>query len=504
MRLRLAAALMVLAAAVGRAQERVVIADRGPGAGGRILEEALARPHRLVQPDTSWFTQGRGQQERGTIIVLGRTTAIAGTVDGDVIVVGGDLFVRPGARIEGRAAAMGGGVYASALASIGQGTHDFRDYTYDIVRDSTGYRLTYRSQRADATPPLTFPAFYGVRPPTYDRVNGLSIPFGPAFTFADGRGELNALATYRSDLGKVDPSLSADLQLTRRLRTSLRAERGTFSNDAWILSNFVNSFTSLVAGTDTRNYYRADRADVTVHRLWEFARTRIEPFVGVRGERAWSVGPAFGEQRGPWSIMGRQDAGDGMWRANPAIGTGEIYSALVGSTAGWDSDGITLRGRSILEHSLNATTGNAGAQSTVTFSQVTSDLDVGFPTFREQTYAFEVHWVTSPGDSPPPQRFVYFGGAGTMPFLTLLEQSGDELLLVEQRYAIPFPNVQVGFMGIPTLQLRHRVGGAGFGRLPALEQLVSVGVMLTIIRAELQIDPASGRTRGSVGFTFSR
>lgn len=498
----LALALALCSAAL-RAQVRVTVADLGPGASGRILQEALARPHRLIEPDTGWFVLGRGEQERGTIIVLGRTAAIAGRVEGDVIVVGGDLFVRPGADISERAIAIGGGTYPSALARVAKGSQSFRDNTFEIVRTIDGYRLEYRSLREAESPPLLFPGIYGLRLPSYDRVNGASVPFGPAFTFAGGRGELNAVATYRSDLGKIDPSIAASLEMSRRLRAMVRAERGTFSNDAWIWSNFVNSLSVLVFGIDTRNYYRADRAELTVHRLWEFTRTQIEPFVGVRGERAWSVGPGISERRGPWSVWGRTDS-LGIFSPNPAVPTADIYSVVAGSTLEWESEGLRLRGQSLVERSIEASKPSGSIVVPPNFSQVTTDLGVGFLTFGEQEYGMNVHWVTTLGDTPPLQRFVYMGGSGTLPFLDLLEQGGGELLLIDQRYAIPLLNIRVGMLGNPTLQFRHRLGSAGLSKLPSFEQVIGVGVSLTIIRGELQMDPSSGKVRASVGFTFSR
>jgi len=499
----LLAGIGLFSAASVHAQIRVVVSDLGPGASGRILQEALSRPHRLVEPDTSWFVLRRGVAERTTLIVLGRTAAIGGKVDGDVIVVGGDLHVRPGAEISGRGVAIGGGVYMSSLSFLGKGSADFRDNTFDIHRTPEGYRLAYRSLREDASSPLLFPGVYGFRLPTYDRVNGASIPFGPSFSFGNGRGEVNAIATYRSDLGKIDPRVAGLFQLTRRTRVELEAERGTFSNDSWIWSNFVNSLSALVLGTDTRNYYRADRGELRVHRLWEFTRTQFEPFVGFRDERAWAVGPTVGENRGPWSAWNRTDT-VGMWRPNPQFERNDMSSVLAGSTANWESVDLKVRGRSQLERSIEAFRPTGSVLEPLDFSQVTSDLSAGFLTFGEQEYQIDVHWVTTIGDTPPPQRFVYFGGSGTMPFLDLLEQGGDELLLVDQRYAIPLLRVRLGLFGVPTLQFRHRLGSAGLGKLPDLEQMIGAGLMLTIIRGEVLVDPASGKVRFSAGFTFSR
>jgi hypothetical protein len=490
-----AAMASALVAAVLPAQVRVIVTDLGPGPGGPMLEAALKRPHRIVEPDTAMFVLPRGRAERMTLIILGRSAAIAGKVDGDVVVVGGDLFVRPGAEVSGRGVAFGGGVYPSSLSFLGQGPHSFRDNTYDIQREPGLYRLAYRSLREGGSPPLMFPGVYGLRLPTYDRVNGASVPFGPAFSFAGGRGEVNAVATYRSDLGKIDPRIAGRFQLTRRSRVELGAERGTFTNDAWILSNFVNSLSALVMGTDTRNYYRADRAELTLHRVWETARMQITPFVGGRVEQAWSVGPAFGEQRGPWSVFRRTDS-IGMFRPNPAIGKGTLTSALAGSALEWEVGDFSVRARSLAELNI------AGVLER--WTQVTSDVDVGFVTYGEQKYEADIHWVASMGTTPPPQRFSYLGGQGTMPFLELLEQGGDQLLLIDQRYSYPLLNVRLGLLGNPTLQFRHRIGSAGMGKLPTFEQVLGAGVMLTIVRGEIQIDPASGRTRFSTGFTFSR
>jgi hypothetical protein len=490
-----AAALTLTLALTVDAQTRVTISDVGPGASGRILDEALRRPHRLVEPDTSWFILPRGQAERTTLIVLGRTAAIAGKVDGDVIVVGGDLFVRPGAEISGTAVAIGGGVYPTSLAFVGRGTQPFRDNTFDIIRVADGYRLSYRSLREGESPPLLFPGIYGLRFPQYDRVNGASIPFGPSLTFAQGRGEANGVVTYRSDLGKIDPRISGRLHLSRRLRVELEAERGTFTNDAWILPHYVNSLSALFLGTDTRNYYRADRAQATMHRVWESARGQLTPLVGFRVENAWSVGPAFGEQRGPWSMFRKTDS-IGMWRPNPAVAHGELSSLLVGGSFGWELNDFKLRARSLAEVNVSGISDR--------WTQVTSDFDVGFLTFGEQEYGADVHWVATGGATPPPQRYSYLGGQGTMPFLELLQQGGDQVLLIDQRYAIPLSNRRLGFLGIPTLQLRHRIGSAGVGRLPSFEQVIGAGVMLTVVRAEVQVDPSSGRVRFGAGFTFAR
>jgi hypothetical protein len=61
-------------------------------------------------------------------------------------------------------------------------------------------------------PPITLPMGIGLRVPSYDRVNGVTIPWGPQLIVADDRVQLNALVRYRSNLGNWDPSLEGFLR----------------------------------------------------------------------------------------------------------------------------------------------------------------------------------------------------------------------------------------------------------------------------------------------------
>jgi hypothetical protein len=127
--------------------------------------------------------------------------------------------------------------------------------------------------------------------PTYDRVNGLSVPFGPTLTVGEERLVVNPAITYRSHLGKIDPSLSVIGQLTAdsTIGFALTGSRGTFTNDSWIRSNIINSLTSLGLGGDSRNYFRGDRGEVRVtsslHLPIEVDAATV--FVGARSERDW-------------------------------------------------------------------------------------------------------------------------------------------------------------------------------------------------------------------------
>ena len=69
-----------------------------------IIRSALAGPH-VVRTGSGRLDLPRDSTIASTLVVLGRPTYLASRVMGDVIVVGADLFLRPGADITGRAVA---------------------------------------------------------------------------------------------------------------------------------------------------------------------------------------------------------------------------------------------------------------------------------------------------------------------------------------------------------------------------------------------------------------
>src|SRR5437763_635687 len=108
--------------------------------------------------------------------------------------------------------------------------------------------------------PISLPLGLGVRVPTYDRVSGLTLPWGPQLILGDEKVQVDALVSYRSNLGAWDPSLEAVLRPGDNNEIALFAGRGTFSNDKWIRSDLLNSLASIGVGSDARNYFRADRS----------------------------------------------------------------------------------------------------------------------------------------------------------------------------------------------------------------------------------------------------
>jgi hypothetical protein len=497
--------LLVVSGAIGAAGQDVIqLRDPGPHGAPAALAQALSGPYVVVPPAADRALIARGVQHPRTVIVLGRDAVVEGSVRGDVIVVGGDLYMHPGADISGRAIAIGGGVYESSLARMGAAAQSYREFTYDIAHVAGGWELSHR-QIEIAGEQLSLPSLYGLRIPAYDRSNGLSLPIAPTVTVPHTRATIEPRLTYRSQLGRLDPSIVVLDSVGANAAVRLSAGRSTFSNDAWIWSDLVNSLEVLWRGDDTRNYFRATRGEVTLERnLRPSSAVMIEPYVGGRVEKASSVRPDSFASGGPWSLFGRHDLDD-MLRPNPGVDLGIIGSLLAGAQLTWTPSDVTARLR--FDEELGAFTEDCGGCDLVragSFAQTTLDGTITFPTFGTQSLGFDGHAVITSRGTTPRQRWAYVGGSGSIPTIDMLSQGGDQLVYVDARYDIPVDALVLPLGITPVVTLREILGGADVGRFPTLAQASGVRLSASFLYVEWLIDPATRHQHFSYGVSMAR
>lgn len=349
---------------------------------------------------------------------------------------------------------------------------------------------------------ITLPLGLGIRIPAYNRVDGLALPWGPHFVLADRNVIADATLTYRSHIGELDPALQGKFRAGRGNELEIFAGRGTFTNDGWIRSNLINSLAAIGVGTDARNYFRADRATAMFSREMGDSALRITPSIGALHENAWSTGSPVPPDGGPWSIFGRTDSLK-MRRPNPSITRGHTTSALGGVDLRYGTDSMKISAGAGVEHAFESPPRDSDG-----FTQYTFGSKASFFTFGTQKFNFRGHGVFSSG-APPPQRYVYLGGGGTLATLDLLALGGDRLLFVEGEYLIPLRAPLLPFAGAPVISVRYAAGSAGIGELPALVQNIGIGVGVKLLKAEYHFDPSyrrtpySKRSAFSIGFSLS-
>ena len=489
--MRSALLVALFAPALAGAQQ-IVLREPGPERVAAIVRTAAERQHTL-RAGSGDLVLPRDSTIPGNLLVLGRRTYVSSHVEGDVIVVGGDLFLRPLSSISGRAIAIGGGVYSTPLGRIGGGVESFRDDDYFIRTTSTGYELEYAAKK-DRPPFLQYAGLQGLLVPTYDRVTGYAQPVGALITIGDRAAEIQPTVTYRSRLGQFDPGVELRIAPEKPVRLEADYGRSLRSNEEWIYSDLLNSAATLAFGNDTRNYFRAVGGTARLIGHIEKKTVTFEPWVGARTESVTPISAAGNV----FTFWGQDDLNQGS-RPNPLVQPGRITSGLGGALLKYAAGDVTARLSAEVEQSFGT------PDFTSSFTQLTLSGAVDFPTFGDQRLSIAGHAVTTAGDTVPLARYAYLGRASTLPLLQLLELGGDQLLFLDSEYSIPINRLAIPMVGPPTLIISHYMGTAGVGSLPSLQQEIGIGVSINLARVALVFD-ASGDlpTILSAGFSLPR
>jgi hypothetical protein len=360
--------------------------------------------------------------------------------------------------------------------------------------------------------PLTLPLGLGFRMPGYDRVDGLSLPWGPRLELGEWL-RADALVTYRSHLGNFEPTLDVRFMSKQGHELSIFGSRGTFTNDDWIRGNTSNTIASFGVGSDARNYFRGDRAEVRAKPMLRMGKFKVTPMVGGRFENDWGTG-SLTPTSTPWSFFGRSDSLK-MRRPNPPITRGHIGSVLGGIGIAIDETALAAKIGATVEHASQAPVGTicttpyttaplyCTRRSVSSFTQTTLDALVTFPTFGLQTFTARAHALIPSGGFLPQQRYGYLGGGGTLATVNLLATGGDHLFFAQGDYYVPINSISLPFLGSPYVDLRYAAGNAGVGAWHSLIQNLGIGAGISYFRADYTIDPASKRSPYSKHSDFS-
>ena len=449
-------------------------------------------------------TIGAGEVIPQSLLVLGGEVYIEGTVQGDVLGVDADIYLRPGAVIEGDLVNVGGGVYRSELAEVRHRFRSLPNLPYEVRRAGDRVLIVSRDERRA----LELDGFFGFGIPEYNRVDGFHPRLGATYTarpflagFAPGvRGQVG----YRTELGEFTGGGSLFLE---RDRFGIEGGwvRETRSQDRWIRSDLRNSADFLLDGDDMRNYYDAD---VT----WGEARYR---FGNEQAERFVTVGVRYEQEesgsmsaQNPWNIFG-----DDTLRANPPINAGTIESFIPFARGEWVTRSTATdvrfsveQGESDLEE-FPCDVDAECAPIDGSFTRLRIDSEFAMQALANHTIEIELQFMMPlGGDEPLPlQRWGMLGGSGTIRTIDDAAMYGDHLAYSETEYVIPLGFIRLPRNIVPTFELLHMAGLAWTGEREEDEDFVqNVGARLNVwaLYARYLIDPASGESELTAGFSW--
>lgn len=421
----------------------------------------------------------------GDLLVLEAQVRLSGWVKGDIYVVDGDIFLRPGARVSGDIVVLGGGYYGSGMATVdGEVTWKPAE-RYSVVPSDGGFEI---HPVTDDPPVVDLHGLYGFEAPTYERVDAVTIAWGLTLRAASWawKPSLELVGRYRSGQGEVEGTVR-QFWHPGPVEFGIEAERVVRTNEGWIRGGVSNSLSYLFLGDDFRNYYGADRVALVLRGNGE---SWLTPAFRVEWEDAWSRNA--GDQ---FTFFGSSTV-----RENPAIDDGETWSAALALAADRETG---TRGR-LVGHVLLEAADSAVAGD---FSYLLGEVQG-----RWHTPGFGAHEVDvfglARGDLAgdlPEQRWTGFGGRATLPTLGVLEFRGPRVVYGQLGYAIPIEPLRAGQLGV--LDVFARVGtGAAWDTGQSAEWQVNLiaGLRFWILEGGIAVDPTAdgGDVRGYAIFRF--
>src|SRR5262245_60157214 len=151
-----------------------------------------------------------GNEWRGNVAVRNGPVFVAGTVQGTLVVINGDLLFRTGAAVSGDVIVVGGTIDSTAAAKVAGEVREYREPLLYRLR-SEGDAIEYAPNLRRRLPPLGAQVSWGSADSrssltigtggTFNRVEGLPIVFGPVFDWKlqeNFRLRIDALGVFRS------------------------------------------------------------------------------------------------------------------------------------------------------------------------------------------------------------------------------------------------------------------------------------------------------------------
>lgn len=378
-------------------------------------------------------TIGESETMRANVVVKGGDLTVYGTIEGDALVVGGNLFVKDGGKISGNARVINGEIVKDEEGFIGG--------SMDMTRASAvGYRQDRRTfgrssyqlnaQWASETTNLDNFLF------RYNRVEGIFLGLGSEKKYYwDGSKRWNAYGSvgwgfkshrWRYNLGLTRQFALANDEASSSGLFEIGAEGHslTDSKDHWIIGLHENTAAALLIHEDFRDYY--GREGFALHTAYSMQQGDLNGQLKTEYliDRYSSL-----VNRTEWSIFG----GNKVFRPNPAVDEGAMRSVLV--SGGLSTVTKTSHGQEGWSIYGNAEYARKSWGGIFSFSQLVADIRRYQPIGYYDNFNIRLRVGTSTG-TVPFQKVFELGGRSTVHARPFKSEIGNRMILLNAEYII--------------------------------------------------------------------
>jgi hypothetical protein len=400
----------------------------------RSQQLPIDEPNFVTDEDTSITYEGNTIIERmdtinSNVIVKAGTLTVFGRINGDVLVVGGDLRIKDNAYISGNVKVINGEVLKDEDAivvgyidkSSSRKEKAYREETKDFRKASTRLNATW-------VPETTNLDNFIFR---YNRVEGLFLGMGSEKRYYwDGQ---KVYSTYGSvGYGFKSHNWRGNLGLSRQFafdegqlfEVEVEGHSLTDSKEDWLIGLGENTAAALFIHEDFRDYFRRSGFGVNAGYAVQQDYLTGQVKAGYLSDEYQSM-----TNQTEWSLFG----GDKVFRLNPLIDEGMMRS-VVGS-AGVSTVTTTiygLEGWSILATAEGA---KKSLKSDFEFNRYVADIRRYQPLGRYDNLNVRVR-VGSADGVLPIQKAFDMGGLGTLPAFPFKGETGNRMLLMNAELVI--------------------------------------------------------------------
>jgi len=381
-----------------------------------------------VAEDSNLTYQGNTVIQKGdtvntNLVVKGGDLTVYGRVNGDVLVVGGDIYIRDGAYIGGNIKVINGEVNkdddAVVVGYIDKGSSkkekSYREEEKNFRRSSTKLNANWVNETTNLDNFIF----------RYNRVEGLFLGTGSekryywdsqrSYSLYGSVGYGFKSHDWRGNLGLSRQFAFDDGQL---FEIEVEGHSLTDTKDDWLIGVQENTAAAILIHEDYRDYFRRDGYGVNIGYAMQRDYLTGQVKAGYLSDEYRSM-----ENQTEWSIFG----GNKQFRTNPAIDNGRMRSLV--SSAGLSTVTTTIYGPEGWSILATAEVARKNFGGDFTFNRYVADIRRYQPLGRYDNLNVRFRVGTSEGDLPF-QKTYEIGGLGTLQAYPFKGEMGNRMLLM--------------------------------------------------------------------------
>jgi hypothetical protein len=403
--------------------------DTLPGKPKNYDDDLDLEDERKTETYQGDITVKENETIKSNVVVKDGDLTVFGKIDGDVLVVGGSLYVKDGGRITGNARIINGtivrengGIIDGYTDKTSSKTVEYREDRHRFSHPGNSFSAPWVNETANLDNFIF----------RYNRVEGLFLGLGSEKKYNwNGRREFSTYGsigwgvrshTWRGNLGIARQFPIGVNEGDELFEIGVEGYSLTDSKDRWLIDVRENTAAALLIHEDFRDYFERNGYSAHLAYYAQNDNVKIELKALYLADEYASLG-----NNAEWALFG----GDKLFRPNPKINDGKMRSAL--TSAGISTERKSARGPEGWSIFGSYEYGPKTLGGDFDFDQYVLDIRRFQPISSYDNLNLRFRAGTSDG-SLPVQKAYDLGGLGTLNAFPFKAETGNRMILFNAEY----------------------------------------------------------------------